>query len=388
MRNYHFLLSFILLAFSFSALGQDEPIILANPSFEGRPGAGELSGAMSLSDWYDCGFPGESAPDVHPAATPGNGFFQVDQKAFHGNTFLGMVVRENDTWERVTQRLSRPLEAGKCYEFSISLCRSLIYMSLGRLDNEMKNYTTPVKLRIWGGAGQCDRAELLGESSLVINSRWLEYNFKFEPTKELRYIVFEAFYNTPTPFPYNGNILLDNASDIIPVPCVVDTPMVADIPDPVPPTPEPKPAPTPPTPEPKPQPVVAAPKILKDLDRNKLKVGETIRMDQLYFKSDSSSITEPSMPVLNEVYSFLSENPDVVVEIGGHTNSIPPHDYCDRLSTARAKAVADYLAGKGIPKQRLQYKGYGKRNPVETNKTAYGRKRNQRVEIKILSFDG
>jgi outer membrane protein OmpA-like peptidoglycan-associated protein len=91
---------------------------------------------------------------------------------------------------------------------------------------------------------------------------------------------------------------------------------------------------------------------------------------------------------LNEIYTFLASNPDVVVEIGGHTNGIPPDDYCDRLSTARAKAVAEHLVSKGIPKDRLQYKGYGKRQPVATNKSDYGRKQNQRVEIKILSFNG
>lgn len=62
-------------------------------------------------------------------------------------------------------------------------------------------------------------------------------------------------------------------------------------------------------------------------------------------------------------------NPNVIVEIGGHTNGIPSHEYCDRLSTERAKAIVDYLSNKGIARKRLQYKGYGKRNPVDTNNT-------------------
>ena len=111
----------------------------------------------------------------------------------------------------------------------------------------------------------------------------------------------------------------------------------------------------------------------------------TIRMEQLYFPADSSTITKTSVPVLNEVYDFLTSNPRVAVEIGGHTNGTPSHEYCDRLSTERAKAIVDYLVDKGISRKRLQYKGYGKRKPVDTNKTAAGRKKNQRVEIKILS---
>ena len=69
-------------------------------------------------------------------------------------------------------------------------------------------------------------------------------------------------------------------------------------------------------------------------------------------------------------------------------NGIPSHEYCDRLSAERAKAVADFLNEKGIPRERLQYKGYGKRQPVDSNRTQAGRQKNQRVEIKILSFNG
>jgi outer membrane protein OmpA-like peptidoglycan-associated protein len=56
------------------------------------------------------------------------------------------------------------------------------------------------------------------------------------------------------------------------------------------------------------------------------------------------------------------------------------------LSSARAKAVADYLIAKGISRERIQYRGYGKRQPIDTNETPEGRRRNQRVEIKIISF--
>ena len=73
--------------------------------------------------------------------------------------------------------------------------------------------------------------------------------------------------------------------------------------------------------------------------------------------------------------------------VGGHTNGIPPHDYCDKLSTARAEAVAKYLIQKGIEDERIQFKGYGKRKPIASNNSEEGRKRNQRVEIKIISMD-
>ena len=117
-----------------------------------------------------------------------------------------------------------------------------------------------------------------------------------------------------------------------------------------------------------------------------LKSGQTIQLKKLYFKADSTNIELPSYPTLDEVARFLKSNPKVIVEVGGHTNNIPAHDFCDRLSTARAKSVADYLIGKGITKSRVVHKGYGKRKPLTTNETKAGRKKNQRVELKILSL--
>jgi outer membrane protein OmpA-like peptidoglycan-associated protein len=81
-------------------------------------------------------------------------------------------------------------------------------------------------------------------------------------------------------------------------------------------------------------------------------------------------------------------NKNVVIEVGGHTNNVPAAEYCDRLSTARAKSVAEYLYGKGIDQDRITYKGYGKNKPIASNDSVKGRKKNQRVEIKILRVEG
>ncbi len=129
-------------------------------------------------------------------------------------------------------------------------------------------------------------------------------------------------------------------------------------------------------------------KVIPDLIAKKLEIGQTLRVNQLFFEADSTIITKESYVVLNEVQEFLSENPNIKIEIGGHTNSLPADEYCDRLSTARAKNVTEYLHKLGIPKAQVSYQGYGKRVPVASNRTEAGRKRNQRVEIKILSLNG
>ena len=85
----------------------------------------------------------------------------------------------------------------------------------------------------------------------------------------------------------------------------------------------------------------------------------------------------------------MDNNEGLVVEVGGHTATIPRAGYCDWLSTARAKSVASYIARKGISRKRLYYKGYGKRKPIIPNDKydMAARQKNQRVEIKILMTD-
>jgi len=129
------------------------------------------------------------------------------------------------------------------------------------------------------------------------------------------------------------------------------------------------------------------PKILPDLDIAKIKVGQTLQINNLYFAADSTEVTANSNEVLLEVYDFMDNNENVVIEVGGHTNNVPQDKYCDQLSSARAKSVAEYLYNKGITKNRISHKGYGKRKPIASNDSKKGRKRNQRVEIKILKLE-
>ncbi|MFN7830776.1 MAG: OmpA family protein, partial [Bacteroidota bacterium] len=79
-----------------------------------------------------------------------------------------------------------------------------------------------------------------------------------------------------------------------------------------------------------------------------LENGQTIRMRLLNFDTDSSTIKPEALPLLDELFDFMTENSAVMIEIAGHTNNLPSDTFADQLSTARAKAVADYLAAKGI----------------------------------------
>ncbi len=358
---------------------EDGTIFLVNPSFEDMP-----SNSRAPIGWSDCGFPGESAPDVQPDPM---GTFQVSKPAYHGSTYLGMVVRDNDTWERVSQKLSKPMQAGQCYEFKLHLARSEMYVSQTRTTNREQNYVTPAVLRIYGGNNVCDRGAMLAESEVVINYRWIEYRFKLQPQENFSHIVFEAFYNTPTLFPYNGNVLLDNASPLVPISCDDQGPLVFDT-RPKPPVDQTNTKPKPPTTTtraPTPAPASEEPEAyLAGIPYSQLSEGEYIQLRGIKFGANSYQFSEESEEALDELYRFMERHPDVILEIGGHTNNFVGDVYGEELSTNRALSVANYLTKRGIPSTRIQAKGYGKSRQLDTKNTKEAQRINQRVEVKVL----
>ena len=128
-------------------------------------------------------------------------------------------------------------------------------------------------------------------------------------------------------------------------------------------------------------------KVLPDLTATRLATGEPIRIEKIQFAADSININPEAIPSLNELYEFLYDNPTIVIEVSGHTNGLPADEYCDRISAERAKSVGDFLVNKGIEARRVISKGYGKRKPVASNQTPEGRKKNQRVEIKLIRIE-
>lgn len=397
---YRLAITIILLTFSGLSYSQSSDVIkLKNGSFEDFPRAGGTGGYNApIKNWYDCGeqlFPNESAPDIHPID-----FWQVTKEPVEGDTYLGLVVRDNESWESVAQRLSEPIEAGKCYTFSIYLARSDKYVSGSRATQKLENYTQPAVLQIYGGQGVCASTELLGKSEPVANYEWQKFDIEFSPKKEHRFIMLEAYYKKPVFFPYNGHILLDGASDITRIACPGEDYVAVAPPPKVEPKKPRKPkkeepkediaASTPPPVKVEPTPVKKSnkPKILKELDRKTIQRGQTINIENLYFDANTSTIGQSSYPILDEVYEFLNDNQDIMVELGGHTNGVRgiTHEFCDSLSTDRAKAVAAFLISKGIDSKQLKYKGYGKRKPIASNLSKEGRIKNQRVEIKILNI--
>jgi outer membrane protein OmpA-like peptidoglycan-associated protein/tetratricopeptide (TPR) repeat protein len=115
-----------------------------------------------------------------------------------------------------------------------------------------------------------------------------------------------------------------------------------------------------------------------------IKIGSTIVLNNVFFDVDKSEIKSESISELNHVVDFLSLNPEIKIELGGHTDSDGDTNSNLKLSSDRAESVRNYLIGKGIVEDRITAKGYGSTIPVATNLTMEGKRMNRRTEFKIV----
>jgi len=202
MKNGFSLL--VLLFFLPGKMAAQNVFALKNPSFEDDlPAAGIVP-----NEWLNMGAPTETPPDIQP------GSFSVTLKAQHGKRYLGLAVRDNNTWEGVGQRLEGYLQKDSAYTFSIWLARSNAFVSVSRATGQEVTYNSPTILKIWGVNSQTQEEELLAESTPVGHSQWTQYTFTLKPTvADFDEIDLMAYY-APGFEQKNGNLLIDNCSAI------------------------------------------------------------------------------------------------------------------------------------------------------------------------------
>ncbi|MBQ2060224.1 MAG: OmpA family protein, partial [Prevotella sp.] len=102
------------------------------------------------------------------------------------------------------------------------------------------------------------------------------------------------------------------------------------------------------------------------------------------FAFDKFNINTKAASILDDIAGWMKQNPDMKLELSGHTDGKGSVDYNQKLSEQRAKAVYDYLVKAGVSNANLTWKGYGKSEPIATNDTAEGRQLNRRVELRIV----
>jgi outer membrane protein OmpA-like peptidoglycan-associated protein len=106
----------------------------------------------------------------------------------------------------------------------------------------------------------------------------------------------------------------------------------------------------------------------------------------IFFVTGSAKLLAKSNASLNNVVTILKDNPGFKLDIDGHTDITGKPEKNKTLSEARAGSVRTYLVAKGIDESRLVANGYGSENPIADNKTAAGRAKNRRVEMKLRNY--
>ncbi len=114
-------------------------------------------------------------------------------------------------------------------------------------------------------------------------------------------------------------------------------------------------------------------------------------MKNIYYPFDKYYLTDAAKITIDTtLYTLLTENPEIIIELSSHTDSKGTDAYNMKLSQNRAESVVAYLITKGISKERLVAKGYGETKPIALNSNADGtdnpdgRQMNRRTEFKVI----
>jgi outer membrane protein OmpA-like peptidoglycan-associated protein len=125
--------------------------------------------------------------------------------------------------------------------------------------------------------------------------------------------------------------------------------------------------------------------ITRDLYLAPIEVGQSVRLNNIFFDYDKSDILGGSVYELDRLVKSMNENPNIVIQISGHTDNLGTEAYNQKLSEDRARAVYMYIISKNISTVRVSSVGYGESRPIASNDTEEGRALNRRVEFVIIS---
>ncbi len=124
----------------------------------------------------------------------------------------------------------------------------------------------------------------------------------------------------------------------------------------------------------------------KDIALESISLNKVVTFNNIQFQNNAYELLPISLIELDKLYQILIDNPNLKVEIYGHTDNIGKASDNLVLSTNRAKSVVAYLIQKGISSKRLSYKGFGITKPIADNTTEAGRAKNRRTEFLIVGL--
>ena len=123
---------------------------------------------------------------------------------------------------------------------------------------------------------------------------------------------------------------------------------------------------------------------VKNFKLKKLESGMKFVMENILFNSGKATMNMDSFEDINKLTEILLQNPQMRIEVSGHTDDVGSAASNNKLSKARALTVKKYLVSRGVSGSNIEYEGYGFQQPIESNMTEEGREKNRRVEVKIL----
>ncbi len=121
-----------------------------------------------------------------------------------------------------------------------------------------------------------------------------------------------------------------------------------------------------------------------DIYLDPAKSGRSAVLNNLFFDSNQASLKPRSRTELSRLVEFLRQDPNLRVEVAGHSDNVGTPAANLSLSQRRAQAVLDYLRSQGVPAARLRAKGYGETKPLVANDSETHRAQNRRIELRIL----
>jgi outer membrane protein OmpA-like peptidoglycan-associated protein len=125
---------------------------------------------------------------------------------------------------------------------------------------------------------------------------------------------------------------------------------------------------------------------LAEIQVSAVEENTKIDLNNVFFDFDKAVLKAESFPELDRIITLMGQKTGMQIEIAGHTDALGPESYNLGLSERRAKAVVKYLTNKGIEKARIATVFFGESKPADSNDNPEGRKKNRRVEFKILKM--
>ena len=122
-----------------------------------------------------------------------------------------------------------------------------------------------------------------------------------------------------------------------------------------------------------------------DVPMRPIDIGEKVVLKNVFFETSGYDLKSESRIELLKVIEFMEENPEVKLEVGGHTDNTGSLQTNQVLSENRAKSVYDFLLENGAEESRLSYKGYNFQRPIADNNTEEGKALNRRTEIMVVN---